>query len=170
MASKEREVAAKVIKFVYEKSGSDSIERNDFIQSISTDQKWLSPEDAKKFLDNSIRRGLIYESRDGLLSPSEEVMVATLPALAFTPDEESMKEWAKKLESFDLALSAVMEQTNMAKKDIIAEANSIKDKLNVDVRVAILIVGLRNGMDVSALADEVEQDLVERRINEEEKP
>lgn len=168
MAGKEREMVAKAIKFVYEKSGSDSMERNDFIQSISTDQHWLSPEDAANFLDNSIRRGLIYESQDGLLSPSEEVMAAPLPPLAFTPDEDSLKEWARRSDSLQSALSAVMEQTGMTKRDIMAEANRIKTRLNVDIRVAILIVGMRQGLDVSALADEVEQDLIERRINEEE--
>ncbi len=164
--TEQRETAAMALKFIYQRSGRDTMSREEIVLSISADQKWLSPEEARHFLDNCISKGLIRQSSDGLL-PTEEVMESPLPKLAFNPDRERMKEWARKRDLLQSTIDMIVSQTKMKKKEVIAEANRIKGHLNVDIKVALLIVAMKRSLDVSGLVDEIERDLIERRINEE---
>lgn len=166
--SEERETAALVMKFIFQKSGKDVMTREEILISLSAEQAWLSPEEAKGFLRNSIGRGLIRHSPDGL-TPSQEVKDAPISGLVFNPDRNHMVQWSKKQDLFQKTLNEIINSTGMEKKKIIAEANKIAHRLNVDAKVALLMVGMRHGIDVSGMADEIEQDLIERRIDEEEK-
>ncbi len=163
----ERETAAMAIKFIYRRSGRDTMTREEIVLSISANQKWLSPEEAADFLKACLGKGLVKESSDGEISMSSDVADIDLPALAFNPDIEQMKGWARKRDLFQSTVDMVVGQTKMKKKEVIADANRIKGRLNVDIKVALLIVAMKRGLDVSGLADEIERDLVERRINEE---
>ena len=163
--TEQRETAAMAIKFIYQRSGRDVMSREEIVLSLSADQKWLSPEEARHFLENCIGKGLITESSDGL-SPTEAVTDIDMPKLAFIPDVEQMKGWAKKRDLFQSTVDMIVSQTKMKKKEVMADANRIKGRLNVDIKVALLIVAMKRGLDVSGLADEIEQDLIERRINE----
>ncbi len=163
--TEQRETAAMAIKFIYQRSGKDVMSREEIVLSLSADQKWLSPDQARHFLENCIGRGLIRQSSEGL-SLSEEVMDIDMPKLAFIPDEEQIKGWAKKRDLFQSTVDMIVSRTGMEKKEVIADANRMKGRLNVDIKVALLIVAMKCGLDVSGLVDEIEQDLIERRINE----
>jgi len=164
--SDERETAAMVIKFVFDRKGKDVMTREEIVLSLSADQSWLSPEEAKGFVRNSIGSGLIRQSGEGF-APTQEVLEASLP-MAFNPDADRMRGWAKKRDLFQETLDSVVRSTGLEKKKIISEANRIKARLNIDVKVALLMVAMKHGVDVSEMAEEVERDLVARRIDEEE--
>jgi len=167
--TEQRETAAMAVKFIYRKKGKDVLTGEEIVLSLSTDQSWLSPEEAKNFLKNCIGRGLLkLEKESDGISPTQEVTDAVLPKLAFSPDIKHMQEWAKKQDLFQLTLGKIVSLTGMEKKQVIAEANVIQKRLNIDVKVAMLMVAIKHGLDVSDIVGDIEQDLIERRINEEE--
>ncbi len=75
----------KVISFIFKRSGKNLLHKSDFYLSLSIDLKWFSPEQAKDFINYSIKNKLLLE-KNNLLKPNFDISKITIP-FGYTPNK-----------------------------------------------------------------------------------
>jgi len=104
--------AEKIISFLLKRSGKKALPESEFYLTLSMDLQWCPPKQAKLFVANALRAGLLTKN-DDQLSPTFDVKDVSIPT-GFKPSEEMFQ---KKIVKPSTSTGDVVQQIS----DIIAE-------------------------------------------------
>lgn len=139
--------------FIY---GSKKLSKKDFIFFISMELHWLSPKDAERLLDIALEKELL-SLEDGKLKlnfdfgeievpidyhPSRNVLIPSQP-------EESERAL------FSTIVDEITSHADIEKKDLLSMINKKRERMNISLEVAALLVGMELGTSLSNYVDEV---------------
>lgn len=142
----------------FKKRGKRSLKISDFIFALSLDLKWGPPEKVRALLREAEAEGLVRMEGE-MVHASFDAEALDVP-VGFKPTTEEG--------ILDRGIRLITSQTGMSRKEVIAHANERQDSLKklVDLDVVILLVAREMGMDVSTLAKEAYENLLERVTEE----
>lgn len=127
---------------------------SDFIFALSLDLKWGPPEKVRALLREAEAEGLVLIA-DDMVHSSIDMGKMEIP-LGFKPiSEEGVLEKGIRL---------IISHTGLSKKETIALANEKQESLEglVDLEAVVLLVAREQGLDVSSLAAEAYQNLINK--------
>jgi hypothetical protein len=124
---------------------------------------WFSPEDAKKFLNESVKKKLLIKENDQI-SHSFDINKITIP-LGFSPSKKvlSEKKNQKELEEltvFKKIVNRIIEKTNLDENQIIEKINAISKEKNIIFEVSALLVGKEYDIEINDFFKETENKII----------
>lgn len=158
----------RVVSAPFKKNLVASLPEKDFEFSLAFDLKWFSPKIASEVKSRALDAGLL-SLKNGALSPGFEVESVKLPHAYKPPDgfleikekpEKSGKSSAGRQKediSFEQILDFVSADTGLNRQRLVAEINSMQDRLSylVDIRIVALIVAKKFGCDIDGVIGKV---------------
>lgn len=151
--------------------GKEVTTAEEFVMVSSLELKWMTPSDAKVLLSILTSAGMVTQ-KDGYVRPNGDVSVIDVP-LAYRPSQDVLgrvkaargqtgqnaapKPVRKKSDEKDLFrdLRDKAVANGMSGGDFVKNSNTVQKKLNVDIKVAALIVLRDMGIDITELTNDV---------------
>jgi hypothetical protein len=145
---------AYLIATPFKKHGKNSMKISDFIFALSLDLKWGPPEKVRALLREAEAEGLVLIA-DDMVHSSIDMGKMEIP-LGFKPSSEEGV--------LEKGIRLIISHTGLSKKETIALANEKQDSLEglVDLEAVVLLVAREQGLDVSSLAAEAYQNLINK--------
>lgn len=127
---------------------------SDFIFALSLDLKWGPPEKVRALLREAEAEGLVRIDAD-MVHASMETEKLEIP-LGFKPSSEDGV--------LEKGIRLIVSHIGLGKKETIALTNEKQESLKglVDLDAVVLLVAREQGLDVSALAAEAYQSLINK--------
>ena len=154
------------LAFVFQRKGERKIKISDVVLYLSVSLGWFDLNNARLFVDNAIKEGLLQKIDNIFVEPtfdyeSIEIPVGFKPGMDTTVtavEKEETKE-EKLLEKICNELSA---QTGEEKQKILEESMMLSSSLGVYPEIAVLIPGKKRGVDVSRFINDVEREILDK--------
>ncbi len=145
---------AYLIATPFKKRGKNSMKISDFIFALSLDLKWGPPEKVRALLREAEAEGVVLIA-DDMVHSSIDMGKMEIP-LGFKPSSEEGV--------LEKGIRLIISHTGLSKKETIALANEKQDSLEglVDLEAVVLLVAREQGLDVSSLAAEAYQNLINK--------
>jgi hypothetical protein len=127
------------------------------------DLNWFSPEDAKKFLNDAIKKKLLVKENDQI-SLSFDINKITI-TLCFFPSksvfsEKKNKEVVEELNILDQIVKRIHEKTNLKEAQIFDKINEISKEKNLLEEIAALLVGKEFEIEINDFLKEIEDKII----------
>ncbi|AGB04918.1 hypothetical protein AciM339_1048 [Aciduliprofundum sp. MAR08-339] len=149
----------RVVAFVVKRKGRE-IKEEDFVNTLSYDMKWVSPNSARALFKVAVDTHLI-ERKNEHYEPTFEMKGLILP-LDFKVTEEDVAKYFTKPDIFTRIMDHLTFNLKRSRRDILMEINEIKNRMKyVSIEVAALIYCKENEMDCSEFYQEVEKRIME---------
>jgi hypothetical protein len=147
----------KCLTIIFRRKGKELLGEQEFVYAASMDLHWFPPKDAQKLLEIALREGLLKMSQ-GTLSPTFELVDENLD-FEYRPSDNMLKSHAKveKKDAFSEITSKIMTSAKLPKKEVVAKINKTRERLEVDIEVAALVVARSYGVDISEEIPAAEQ-------------
>jgi hypothetical protein len=146
--------------------GKDVTTSEEFVMTASLKMKWMSPSDAKSLLAHLVSRNLVT-SKDGFIRPNGDVSSIDVP-MAYRPSAELVARVHGGAPAPQVAESKVSKDADVFQElkematgsgmvigEFVKNCNTIQKRLNIDIRVAALIVLRDKGLDVGKYVERV---------------
>src|SRR4030042_2854801 len=122
-----------IIAFLFKRSGKEKMSFSELYLDLSMNLNWFSPEDAKKFLNDAIKKKLLIKN-DEQISLSVDINKIIIP-LGFSPSKRvfSEKKNQKELEEitvFKKIVNRIVDKTNLGEDQIIEKIDAISKEKN----------------------------------------
>jgi len=158
----------RVVSAPFKKNLVASLPEKDFEFSLAFDLKWFSPKIASEVKSRALEAGLL-SLKAGALFPGFDIDSVRLPH-AYKPPEgflelkekpgkpgNSSAGRQKEDMSFEQILDFVSADTGLNRQRLVAEINSMQDRLSylVDIRIVALIVAKKFGCDIEGVIGKV---------------
>jgi hypothetical protein len=152
----------KCLTVIFRHKGKEVLNEQEFVYAASMDMHWFPPKDAQRLLDVSVKEGLLKLSH-GTLVPTFELSDRHLE-IDYRPPEGLLKSEAKaeKADLFIDIVGKIVSATRLHKKEVVARINKTRERMNLDVEVAALVVARGLEVDVAAEITAVEKELLSR--------
>jgi len=152
----------KCLTVIFRRKGKEVLNEQEFVYAASMDMHWFPPKDAQRLLDVSVKEGLLKLSH-GTLVPTFEFSDKHLE-IDYRPPQGLLKPEAKteKADLFIDIVGKIVSATRLPKKEVVARINKTRERMNLDVEVAALVVARSLDVDVAAEIPAVEKDLLSR--------
>jgi len=152
-----------IIAFLFKRSGKEKMSFSELYLNLSMNLKWSSPEDAKKFLNDAIKKKLLRKE-DDQISPSFDINKITIP-LAFSPSkrvfsEKKNQKIEKDTSVFNQIVKRISEKTKLEEKQIIDKINEISKEKNLNEEIAALLVGKEYEIEINDFLKELENKII----------
>ena len=149
-----------IIAFVFKRSGQSELNFSKLYLTLSMDLDWFTPEEAKAFVDNAIKAGLLVK-KDDLLKPNfnfEEIKVPLgfYPSKDLFKEKRQVKESVEKKDVLQEIISEIVKNTKLDVKDVEVKLNQIAKERNLTPEVAGLLVGKEYDIDLTKFYNDVE--------------
>ena len=149
-----------IIAFVFKRSGQSELNFSKLYLTLSMDLDWFTPEEAKIFVDNAIKAGLLVK-KDDLLKPNfnfEEIKVPLgfYPSKDLFKEKRQVKESVEKKDVLQEIISEIVKNTKLDVKDVEVKLNQIAKERNLTPEVAGLLVGKEYDIDLTKFYNDVE--------------
>lgn len=127
---------------------------SDFIFDLSLDLKWGPPEKVRALLREAEAEGLVQIVEEIVYSSMDMGRLEIPPG--FKPSQEEG--------ILEKGIRLIVSHTGLTKKEAISLANEKQESLKglVDLEAVVLLVAREQGLDVSSLAAEAYQNLIDR--------
>lgn len=127
---------------------------SDFIFDLSLDLKWGPPEKVRALLREAETEGMVQIEAD-IVHASMDTAKQEIP-VGFKPSSEEGV--------LEKGIRLIVSHTGLSKKEAIALSNEKQESLKglVDLEAVVLLVAREQGLDVSALASEAYQSLIDK--------
>lgn len=135
--------AKKLIAFLFQRSGKDSLDDNEIYMTLSYELGWLTPAEAKQFIKRGLERELLEETDEGY-TPTFDPGAVEVP-LGFEVDGSIVQTEQKSLVDVVADALAAGDLTEDQARGMIEERAKQE---HVIPEVAALLVGHEHGMDV----------------------
>jgi hypothetical protein len=138
----------------FKKRDKKSLKISDFVFALSLDLKWGPPDKVRALLQEAADEGLVRIDGDYVHAAFDDAQ-AEVP-VGFRPQKEEE-------EIFEKGVRLIVSATGMGRKEVISMVNERQDSLQglVNLDAVALLVAREIGADVSDLAHEAYQNLVE---------
>lgn len=146
--------------------GKDVTTSEEFVMTASLKMKWMSPSDAKSLLAHLVSHNLVT-NKDGFIRPNGDVSSIDVP-MAYRPSAELVSRIhgvapaprvseTKNSNDADVfqELKEMATGSGMVIGEFVKSCNTIQKRLNIDIRVAALIVLRDKGLDVGKYMERV---------------
>lgn len=138
----------------FRQAGTDRLGEGAFVVSLSLDNDWFSPDQAKRLLDVAAGRGLV-ERTDG------DVVAAFDPTDVSVPDEFEPDESVLEAQStFERLLDGVVD-AGADKQAAVAGINERQRELGVTLEAAAVLHARDQGVDLDGVVDDVRREIRE---------
>ena len=149
-----------IITFLFKRSGKSQLSYSDLYLTLSMDLNWFTPDDAKLFVDSSLKNKLMLK-KGGLIQPNFEYEKITVP-VGFTPskivfEEKIGKQVEKERGIFDEIVKRLAKETKLNETQITEEIMKVSKEENITVEVAALLVGKEYNISLEAFLKAAEE-------------
>lgn len=135
--------------------GQSRLRESEFVVALSLDRNWFTPDQAARIVDRGVTKSLLSRDGDEVVA---EIDVDTLDIPpGFEPDDSLLVEPAP----FDRVVNELT-ATGMEKQEVVAGINELQAELGLLIEAAAVVYARRQGLEVSGLAREARDVLVER--------
>lgn len=147
---------------IFRQKGKELLNEQEFVYAASMDLHWFPPKDAQRLLDLSIKEGLLKLSH-GMLAPTFELSEKHLE-IDYRPPADLVKAEVKteKADLFIEIVNKIVAASNLPKKEVVARINKTRERMNLDVEVAGLVVARSLEVDIAGEIPAVERELLSR--------
>ncbi len=145
-----------IIAAAYRAKGKRSMSKSELTYFMSFDLKWFTHDGSVKVIEKAIEKGLLIEE-NGELVPSFDVSSVEIP-VDFKPSLNALKS-----SIFEEIVEEIAIKTGKEKKEVVAEINSLQEKLEglIDAEVAALVLAKTYNVDVSKYVEDVEKEILQ---------
>jgi len=149
----------KCLTMIFRHKGKEMLGEHEFVYAASMDMHWFPPKEAQKLLDVAQKEGLLKLSH-GMLTPTFELVDENLD-MGYHPSEDMLKSHTKpeRGDLFSEITGRIMSEAKLPKKEAVAKINKMRERMDIDIEVAALIVARSYGLGI-----EEEIALCEQRI------
>ncbi|MBS3773489.1 MAG: DUF2240 family protein [Candidatus Thermoplasmatota archaeon] len=135
--------ARKLIAFLFQRSGKDSLDENEIYMTLSYELGWLTPAEAKEFIQRGLEQGLLQETDAGY-TPTFDTASVDVP-LGFEVDGSIVQ-----IEQEDLVtvIAGVLAGRDMHEEQARSLIQKRVEQEHVIPEVAALLVAHEHGVDV----------------------
>lgn len=147
---------------IFRQKGKELLNEQEFVYAASMDLHWFPPKDAQKLLDLSIKEGLLKLSH-GTLTPTFELSDKHLE-IDYHPPVDLLKTEVKveKANLFMEIVNKIVAAKKLPKREVVARINKTRERMNLDIEVAGLVVARSLEVDISMEIPAVEKELLSR--------
>lgn len=152
----------KCLTIIFRQKGKEVLSEQEFVYAASMDLRWFPPKDAQRLLDLAMKEGLLKMSH-GMLSPTFELSEKGLE-IDYRPPEGLLKAETKqdKTDLFIETVNKIVSGAKLPKKEVVSRINKARERMNLDIEVAALVVARSLEIDVATEIPLVEAELVSR--------
>ena len=152
-----------IIAFLFKRSGKQKISFSELYLDLSMNLNWFSPEDAKKFLNDAIKKKLLIKE-DDQISSSFDVNKITIP-IGFSPSKKILfdkknKEFAEETNFLNQIVKRIHEKTNLNESQIIDKINDVSKEKNLIEEIAALLVGKEYEIEIDDFLKELDKKIL----------
>ena len=148
------------LALLFKRKGKNLLSEKEFVFSASMDFRWFSPKEAQVLLETGLGRGLL-ERMDGMVKPTFDYKTVEIP-VNYRPCKDILKEVEPEVSLFSQLLDDISKATGQKKRELVARANKVQDRLGVDIEVASLALARDLGLDVAPYLDRVKKEVLQR--------
>jgi hypothetical protein len=155
-----------IIAFLFKRSGKQKLSFSDLYLTLSMDLKWFSPEDAKAFINLSLKQKLL-EKNGELINPNFDYDKIVVP-VGFNPSKKvfDKKEIEKSYEGEEDILNKIVklivEKTELNEQTIIEKIEEIGKEKNIDLEVAALLIGKEYDIPFQDIFEKIEENIFKK--------
>ncbi len=134
---------------IFRHKGKELLGEHEFVYSASMDMHWFPPKEAQKLLDIALKEGLLKLSH-GMLAPTFELVEEDMD-MDYRPSADLLKSHTKpeKKDFFSEITGRIMSEAKLPKKEAVSKINKARERMNVEIEVAALLVARSYGLDIS---------------------
>jgi hypothetical protein len=143
----------RTVAFLFQGEG-DELEKEDFIYRQSVDLEWFSSDGARKLLELAEKKGFVTVEND-VVKAKIDYNNVDIP-MGFEPGPDLIEDSGEE-NVFDTLMREVLSRADMNRQELIARANRKQDKLNIDIKVAILMVAQEEELDLPDKLEYIEK-------------
>ncbi len=129
----------KALAFLFQREGK-SVDEEDFIYVQSVDLDWFSSDMAREVIDKAYEQGLIKYDGNKIIANFDYDNIDI--EMGFKPSKDIVD--IKPEDIFTEILEDVLEQTEFSKQEIMSKVNQKQDKMNIEIKTALLMVAHEN--------------------------
>ncbi len=135
--------ARKLIAFLFQRSGTDSLDDNEIYMTLSYELGWLTPAQAKRFIKRGLEQGLLEETDAGY-TPTFDPAAVEVP-LGFEVDGSIVQTKRRDLVTEICETLSAREMSEEEARRMVSER---AEQEHVIPEVAALLVAREHGIDV----------------------
>lgn len=150
-----------IIAFLFKRSGKAKLSFSDLYLTLSMDLNWFTPDDAKSFLNLTLKQNLL-EKKGETVQPTFNYESITVP-IGFAPskqvfeDREVTRPTVEKETVLDKIIKQLVEKTKLDHLQATEKINKLAEEKNVTKEVAALLVGKEYAVSLEDFFEEVEE-------------
>jgi len=149
-----------ILAFLFKRTGKQRPSYSELYLDLSMNLNWFSPEDAKKFLNDAIKKKLLIKEGESV-SASFEINKIEIP-MGFTPSKKIFfeKKRQKDLDeknTFGKIVKRICDKTNLGENEVINKINAISKEKNLLIEIGALLVGKDYDLDLSDFFEEIDE-------------
>lgn len=151
------------IAFLFKRSGKESLNFSDLYLNLSMELNWFTPEDAKEFVNMSIKQKLLTKKEE-LIKPNFDFNKIVVP-VGFIPSkkifEKKEVEENKDEDLLGKIVRELVEKTKLDEKQVIEKIESLSEERNLIKEVAALLLAKDHNMSFKELYKLIEGKIIE---------
>jgi hypothetical protein len=152
-----------ILAFLFKRSGKEKMSFSELYLNLSIDLNWFSPEEAKKILNDVIKKKLLIKEDNQLLL-SFDLNKIKIP-IGFSPSkqvfiEKKNQEVVEDKNIVTQIVKRINEKTKLEKKHIIDKINESSKEKNIIEEIAALLVGKEYEIEINDLLKETENKII----------
>ena len=154
------------LSFVFQRRGEKRMKISDVVLYLSVSLGWFDLNNARLFVDNAIREGLLRKIDGVFVEPTFDYESIEIP-VGFKPEIDITITPAKKDETseeklLDRICDEISGKTGEQKQKILEECMMLSSSCGIYPEVAALILGKKNDVDVNKFIKEVEKKILDK--------
>ena len=152
-----------IISFLFKRSGKEELTASELYLSLSMDLRWLSPKEAKEFVNSALMQNFLIKKGDRV-KPNFEYKKIKVP-VGFYPSKqifEGKKEKVKEKgqDVVKLIIDQIVEKTEQDGLSVFEEIKEEAIKRNIYLEVAALLISRKYDIVVSDFFNQVEDNIL----------
>ena len=152
-----------ILAFLFKRSGKEKMSFSELYLNLSMDLKWFSPEEAKKFLNDAIKKKLLIKEND-LILPSFDLNKIKIP-IGFSPSkdlfiEKKNQEDLGEINVVKQIIKKIHEKTKTEEPQIIDKIKEISKEKNITDEIAALLLGKEYEIELNDFFEEIESKII----------
>jgi len=141
--------ARKLIAFLFQRSSKDMLDENEIYMTLSYELGWLTPAEAKRFIQRGLEQGLL-EDTDAGYTPTFDVSTVEVP-LGFEVDGSIVE---TRREGVVDVIVGVLTGGGMSEEQVRSMIRQRAEQENIIIEVAALLVAHEQDIDVQPYLDQ----------------
>jgi len=143
----------KLIAFVFQRAGKESMKEKDFYMTLAFQLGWLTPGEGLKVVEHALERNLLVKKGEEIF-PTFNFKDEDIP-LGFKFDSKSLQEMEKDL--FSKIVGKIMREKKMGEKNLRNEIEKRAEKLGIYKEIAALVIAKEKGVNVEEFMDDAKK-------------